>query len=303
MNYACIRCGTEFSRLDNYIKHKNKKSICLATRSTEVPTDTNFVLVESVHECVLCDKKFRDNADLQRHYETQQHKMFRHITSQIEEMKKEHKQDKLEILAKMDKSIVPKTNSEPTNFNLVNNNILNVNIENLKDTKDFLSDDRKYHLLQRGMNAMPFLVKNVNFDPEHPENHNMYISNNKTKIAHVKINGQWETRKGRELVAEVIYDYDYRFFRSFAENGNELDEKYANASKYYYEYIDITDSKEAQRKIEDEIMEMFYNNREMIMATRKREEAALKQKRALEQAQKLQEHQEKVRKELEQMVD
>jgi hypothetical protein len=199
-----------------------------------------------------------------------------------------------DIKAKMDRAVVvAKPDKDPNNFNLVNNNnvlnnnVLNVNIENFKDTKDFLTNDRKYYLLQRGMNALPYLVKDVNFNPERPENHNMYISNIKTKTAQVKENGQWVKRDARILVNDIIYDYDCRYFRGFAENPDpDIDREYPKATKYYYEYVDITDNKEAQKKIQNEIIEMMYNNREMIMETRRKEEAAIKQRKLLEKQQK-----------------
>jgi hypothetical protein len=273
-----------FNRLDHYITHKNRKTICNATRSTEIPTDTNYISIDSNYECITCHKTFQDSANLNRHLQTKQHKNNHEMVSALKTMMLDFKK---EVLAKIDEVNVNKTtNVDPSSFNLVNDNSNNINnninfhIENLKDTKDFLSDDRKYHLLQRGRMALPYLVEDVNFNPDHPENHNMYISNNKTKVVHIKRNGQWESHKGREIISEVIYDYDYRFFRSFAEGG-ELEEKYKNASKYYYQYIDITEGAETQRKIEDSIMEMLYNKREMIIATRKREEAALKQRRGL----------------------
>jgi hypothetical protein len=285
MNYFCIRCGAEFARLNYYIKHIQKRTLCGATKSTHIPTEDNYIRAPSSHQCTLCDKTFPDSSALQRHYETQQHtellwrihlmKMLTEQNEEINGMKMKQEQ----ILAKMDKSlVVTKPDKEPNNFNLNLN--LNLHVENLKDTKDYISDDRKYHLLQRGMSAMPFLVKDVNFDPKRPENHNMYISNIKTKTAQVKENGVWVKRDGRKLVSDIIYDYDCKFFREFAENG-ELGDKYINAPKYYYKYVDITDSKEAQKQIQDEIMEMMYNNREMIIETRKKEEAAIKQRKLL----------------------
>jgi uncharacterized C2H2 Zn-finger protein len=294
MNYYCIRCGAEFSRLNYYVKHVYKRALCVATRSTEIPTEDNYVRAPSSYKCTLCDKSFADENNLLRHLQSQQHKdtewqksiaqmlhdQLSKQNKEISDMKVSQEQLKQELLAKMDCAIVAKPDKDPNNFNLNLN--LNLNIENLKDSKDFISNDRKYHLLQRGMNAMPFLVKDVNFDPERPENHNMYISNIKTKTAQVKENGSWVKRDARQLVSDIIYDYDCKFFRSFAEDP-ELEEEFPKATQFYYKYIDITDSKEAQKKIENEIMEMLYNNREMIMETRKKEEAVIKHRKILKQ--------------------
>jgi uncharacterized C2H2 Zn-finger protein len=297
MNYFCIRCGFEFSRLRDYHKHVQKKTVCAATRSTEIPTEDNCIRLPSSYKCTLCDKSFADDNNLQRHLESQQHLLQKNIINSMKSLqeqlsgikndmvsqeKLQSSQDQLkqELFAKMDRAIVAKPDKDPNNFNLNLN--LNLNIENLKDSKDFISNDRKYHLLQRGMNAMPFLVKDVNFDPKRPENHNMYISNNKTKTAQVKENGVWVKRDARQLVSDIIYDYDCKFFRSFAEDP-ELEEEYPKATIYYYKYIDITDSKEAQKKMQDEIMEMLYNNREMIIETRKKEEAAIKHRKMIKQ--------------------
>jgi uncharacterized C2H2 Zn-finger protein len=304
MNYSCIRCDCKFTRLNHYLVHANKKSLCPPTRSSEIPTDSNYIEEPSIYACSICDKIFADEKNLERHLESKQHEKktnelnaaneFKNLIKMLQEqgetinnmkasqenIQKSQEELKQEF-AKMGRAmVVTKPDKDPSNFNLNLN--LNLNIENLKDSKDFLTNDRKYHLLQRGMNAMPFLVKDVNFDPERPENHNMYISNNKTKTAQVKENGVWVKRDARQLVTDIIYDYDCKFFRSFAEDP-ELAEKYAKATQFYYQYIDITDSKEAQKKIENEIMEMLYNNREMIMETRKKEEAAIKHRKMLKQ--------------------
>jgi hypothetical protein len=300
MNYYCIRCGAEFARWNYYVKHAHKKALCAATRSTEIPNEDNYLRAPSSHKCTLCDKSFPDISTLERHLESQQHLIQKSVRDSMKALQEQFSEQlngmknemivsqgelKDQILAKMDRAIVAKPDKDPSNFNLNLN--LNLNIENLKDSKDYISNDRKYHLLQRGMSAMPFLVKDVNFDPKRPENHNMYISNIKTKTAQVKENGQWVKRDARQLVTDIIYDYDCKFFRSFAEDP-ELEEEYPKATQLYYKYIDITDSKEAQKKIENEIMEMLYNHREMIIETRKKEEAAIKHRKLMSQRQQQQ---------------
>jgi uncharacterized C2H2 Zn-finger protein len=297
MIFECIRCGARFIRISHYTSHKDRKTVCRPILSQEIPTDTNYKQIDATFACTTCGETFADHNSLKRH--VCKHAAFfnnvsnilqnmnEHIKKQSEEIqsvkndvKTSQEELKQQLFSKLDSAIVSRPNHDPSNFNLVNNNILNLDfkIENNKDSKDFISNDRKYHLLNRGMNAMPFLVKDVNFDPEHPENHNMYISNNKTKTAQVKENGVWVKRDGRQLVIDIMYDYDCRYFRGFAENP-DLEEEYPKATQLYYKYIEITESKEAKKKIENELIEMLYNNREMIMETRKKEEQVIKQRK------------------------
>ena len=54
------------------------------------------------------------------------------------------------------------------------------------------SDNLMKKMLLKGSNSIPSLIKQIHFNPEHPENHNIRIKNKKLKFAEIRkiINGR-----------------------------------------------------------------------------------------------------------------
>jgi uncharacterized C2H2 Zn-finger protein len=75
IRFGCIRCGAEFARLRDYHKHTHRRALCGATRTTELPNETNYVQVESSFKCDICDKTFVDISTLERHNKSRVHQV------------------------------------------------------------------------------------------------------------------------------------------------------------------------------------------------------------------------------------
>jgi DNA-directed RNA polymerase subunit RPC12/RpoP len=73
-NYACVRCGHIFTKISNYVIHANRKTRCSPVRSTEFPTETNYIQKEPDYKCQDCDRIFATSYNLQLHLNSISHK-------------------------------------------------------------------------------------------------------------------------------------------------------------------------------------------------------------------------------------
>jgi hypothetical protein len=249
----------------------------------------NVIQINENVNCNYCNKEFSCEQSLKRHLDGCRAKLLCNSGDRIDEIvakRVEKSMERIEksVSKKLDQIFgklspaIQKDFDKLTMFNLVNNNNNNQfnqfnQFSSIRDAidpnRDFLTDEHIHCLIKKNIMAMPELVDEVHFDPDHPENHNMYVSNIKTKTAQVKENGRWVTRDAREFVKNIICVHDYQFFY-------ELSKDNQNVEKDYNKYYNITENEKNKIRIENMIIETMYNNREMVIETRKKEEALMK---------------------------
>ena len=76
--------------------------------------------------------------------------------------------------------------------------------------------------------SVPSLIKEVHFNPNVPENHNIYISNIKNKYAMVYDGTRWEIKDQDETIDKLIIDQEYAI-----EEWIGIGEKYPKAMEKY----------------------------------------------------------------------
>jgi hypothetical protein len=252
--YKCARCGKDFNKKDHYIKHSKNKSICKDLLNNIFPTEDNYIIVDMTFDCEYCDKKFTNKYSLERHKSTCSNKSNNHNNVNAETV----------IL---NNSVLNNAETINNNTNNINNNttnnINNININDFKKTNfDYISDETLYSYLKKCMEAYPSLLKDAHFNPDHPENHNMYISNKKAKEAKYKEDGKWFIKDSGEFIEDIMTDYHNKAFLKF--EGGEAD-------KEFQKYLKITEEPEAKKKIKKRIFEMMVNEKNMVMDTEKLE--------------------------------
>ena len=73
------------------------------------------------------------------------------------------------------------------------NKIINININNYgSENTDYLKKEYLDNLLTGAFTAIPKLIQNIHFNPHHPENHNIKITNKKEPYIKVRKNDKWE---------------------------------------------------------------------------------------------------------------
>ena len=269
VSYTCPRCGHVFYRKTHYVTHTKKKLLCESILANVTPNETNFLTNNERFSCKYCSREFAIKYDLTSHYPNCPKRD--HLEDKIGKLQQE-----LSTLKGADKHTkhvgniltINNDNSVTINDNSVKNT-LNLVINDFKDTEfDYITEQQKYNYISSCMRAVPKLIEEIHFNPKHPENHNMYISNHKQKTAKYKDNGRWLVKNGVSFIEDLIVDYHNKVFDNCV-NDTDMINAYPNFNDKYEQYFKITEPQEAQKKIVDEIMEIMYNKKDMIIETNK----------------------------------
>lgn len=256
-SYQCPRCGHIFYRKNKYNEHTKRKNICKFLLDDVIPVEENYIELQETFKCKYCNKEYSQKNDIPRHYET--------CKEIPEEDKKQILEKKLEKMKKKIGKNNGTTNIQniTINDNSVNiNNTINIYVNDFKNTDcEYIGENKKISFLSTNMDALPKLIQDIHFNPNRPQNHNMYITNYKDKIAKYKQQGKWFTKSGSEFVDDLIVSYDYKMFREFEDN--------PKTTHIYQRYIAVTEPKEAKEKIKDQIYTIMYNHKDMVLETDK----------------------------------
>jgi hypothetical protein len=112
------------------------------------------------------------------------------------------------------------TNNNTNNIETQNINIININAFGNENT-DYIDDKAILACIGRVYKSIPSLLERIHFDPKHPENHNIKITNKKLPYASVMGNNQkWKTVDRKDAIETMVL------------NGyNMLDEKYTESKE------------------------------------------------------------------------
>jgi len=136
------------------------------------------------------------------------------------------------------------------------NNIIVVNNYG-KENTDYMTVDKIKTLLNRPYDSIQDLIKILHFNADHPENHNVKITNKKEPFALVWNNPIWEIRKKKSVVKDMV-DKGYMMIET------TYDELYHDTNKANKKYINFqnnfeNESTNIKDKIESEAEIMIIN--------------------------------------------
>ena len=81
----------------------------------------------------------------------------------------------------------------------------NITINNYgKENIDYLTNNYLTGLIYKPFDSVQCLLKTIHFNPKHPENHNIKISNKKQKYANVYNSGSWEFEKKKDVIENIL---------------------------------------------------------------------------------------------------
>jgi hypothetical protein len=130
---------------------------------------------------------------------------------------------KIKKLEKMMNNVGTINNTTNNNTNNNTNNIIVVNNYGKENT--YLTADKIRALLARPYESIQELIKMLHFNSEHPENHNVKITNKKEPYALVWNNPIWEIRKKKSVVKDIV-DKGYMMIDTTHDNMDESNTKY-----------------------------------------------------------------------------
>lgn len=232
VNFKCPRCNFETDHRTNIINHIERKKIC------EVK-NLDISLVE-FREYIL-DNTFSKVYPIIRENEQLKQKNM--------ELEKELKEIKTAMTTKMGNNNV-----------LGNNNIvLNITLTPYNDPN--LENVEKYYkeAIKKAFMSVPTLIERIHFNEKMPENHNILMSNFRSKVLKVFNGKKWTVMNEDKLIEELI-DANEKALEDWADNSEEK-------MKYIKKYRDIKERdgpEKVNNDIKTEVKKVLYDNRKMV---------------------------------------
>ena len=256
VSYNCECCLFCSKQKNDYNRHlKSKKHL----RNT---TDSLIPMVKSQKEpqksqkeptflCDFCESKFLTYANKRRHEIHRCKENTSIMTNKIKTLEKEKK--------KLEKQIVKMMDKVGTINNTTNNNTNNIIVVNNygKENTDYLTVEKIKKLLDRPYDSVQELIKMLHFDSNHPENHNVKITNKKEPYALVWNDPIWELRKKKSVVKDLV-DKGYMMIDTTHDIDNP-NNKYINFQNNFED-----DSTNIKDKIEEESEIVIFNESKKI---------------------------------------
>ena len=217
--------------------------------------------------CQFCEKTFTRKTGLTKHLNCCKYKKLwdeeKDNKIQFLEKKQEELQDKVEdLLIELSKngSTINNITNNTNNTTNNQNKIINININNYgNENIDYLNKDYLNNLLQGAFTAIPKLIENIHFNPSHPENHNIKITNKKEPYVKIRKNDKWELQDKKETIATLVDDKYYILVDHYADiSEDKIPEKTKVVMEQFHDsYID---NKELQKDLQKKSEMIILNN-------------------------------------------
>ena len=264
--YKCHRCGYATLRLSNFKNHINRKFICKPLlrdiniidikkmygiectkkdlkKSSIIPTVSSklYPKTEDNKVCEYCKKVYSSYKNKWRHQKKCKVKNI--ILDQHDTLKKQNS----DLMDQVDKLIhkvylLEKNQSHNYKNNNINSfnkiQVNNYGCENI----DYITDKVFKKLLNTPLSAIPKLIELKYFNPDHPENHNVKITNIHDKFAKIYKDNKWLISHKKDVIQELV-DNGHADFEEFKDLNEEevaykIKEKYKKMEKNYVQNVE-----------------------------------------------------------------
>jgi len=213
--------------------------------------------ISKLYGCNYCDETFNTNPSKRRHEihfcksdDSLENKKIYKLEIANKNLEKEKKKLEKKIEKLLDKvGIVNNTN-----------NIIVVNNYG-KENTDYMTVEKIKALLNRPYDSVQELIKMLHFNSDHPENHNVKITNKKEPFALVWNDPIWELRKKKTVVKDMV-DKSYMMIDTTYEDIDTPQKKYKNFQDNFED-----DTSHIKEKIEEETEIMIINESKKIDET------------------------------------
>lgn len=253
----CPRCCKEFTTKRRLLEHIRKATACHATKTLEevvTPQEAERVVhdvlnVMKPHKCKSCDKRYSHKSGLCRHEQT-------------------HKLHDTNNMRSTNNNISGGTIINNGNHNTVGNNNTSVNINCPVIIVPHGQEDLSQLLNTKWLSSKGFInetilsaIRDIHFNPDNPENMNVYVSNLKNKVCKVFSKLQIWEQKDLDETIDNAYDRVTEHIQSL------LDDLEDNPNRFHLFQQRWDRFMEKDRAIEvakEDIKMTLYNLRDLV---------------------------------------
>ncbi len=240
MEFYCSVCDYTSDLKSHVKRHTTRKVQCgenpqILTRKVDI-------------ECEYCGKGYTTKANLKRHLKN------------CKVLKSNQESEINELKTKL---AIAEAKLEVKGNTITNNNTVNINIQvNGYNDTDFskLTDKHFNKVLNKMLMSVPQLIEYTHFNKNQPQNHNIYISNQKGKYAMVYNGSNWEIKDQNQTVDKLITDHEYEL-EQWVEGKCE---EHPIVMEKFQKYLKIKEKDGAEEAMKEEVRMMLYNKRNLI---------------------------------------
>ena len=170
--------------------------------------------LNKLSRCDYCGKEFKHRQSKFTHQKKcdgkDKNTMFMYLKEQLEEskvrenlLKEEWKLEKNQMKLEME-TLLEKVGNNITNntINIKEQNIILNNFGN--ENIDYFHQKYFNYLLKTPFSSVPKFLKDLHFNPNHPENHNVKITNKKLPYASVWEGNKWNIRDKKQVIENMV---------------------------------------------------------------------------------------------------
>lgn len=228
--------------------------------------------VDTLFQCSSCNKYFFGRDGLSHHKKicpsrkNDNDKMQNNIDYLTEKFEKE-KEELTKVFEKqMEKMIqICSKNNINTQNNCKNQTNYNIHINTFgKENLDYITNDFLQNCVNKIYDSVPTILQKIHFDPEHPENHNIKVTNKKLPHASIMTDdNQWKLVNKHEVIEDMI-DKGYNMIdETFRHDPSKYTEERRRNYRKYQDKYDNED-KETIKRLKNEVEYMVFNNSKQI---------------------------------------
>lgn len=206
-------------------------------------------------------------------------KQLEDLKSTIEEERHRHEEERrryheeMDELRKQVEMLMEKSTGNITNNNSnSNNNNTHIETQNIilvnsfgNENTDYLTDQIITKLIKNNGPAtcIPKIIESIHFDPEHPENHNIKVTNQKNNYAKVIKENKWVTVNKKRTIENMIETGYVLLEEKYQDNKDSVSEFRQNRFRDFQDKYENQD-KEMMKIIKDEVDLTVINGTEEI---------------------------------------
>ena len=266
MEYACSVCEYTSSIKTDVIRHINRKKSCGSGNKEVVEIPIDII-------CEFCNKTFSTKAHLKDHIKKRcKQKDTMKDAIKIKEQAEKIKELEMQLKERQTTIINNTNNTNNTNnntnnttnnncgntYNIMVNNYENTSLEKVTDAiiNKLINDtDEVYQIIPR-------FIKEVHFNPNIPENHNVYISSKDRSNKYIILlrHDQWEIENKNTEVDNIIYDKETNISDWVGRKGKE----YPEAAEKFNEYKEQKFEPDVVKLVREGTEQVLYNNRYIV---------------------------------------
>ena len=228
---------------------------------------------ETKHKCV-CGKSFSYRQGLNTHKKTctytepviESSKILQVLQDKLDKKDQENQEmrEEMDELRKQVEMLLSKSTKNTTNNIQTLNSIENQNVHIVvnsfgHENIDHLTDQIICKLIKTApFTSVPLLIEKIHFDPEHPENHNIKITNKKLNYAEVVKNNKWVTANKKKVIDDVIQKSYDLLDEKYTDNKDDISEKRQERFQNFQDKYEQADE-ELLRNIKNDVDLLLIN--------------------------------------------